>query len=254
MTFTGKVKLLTYKSELNKDTKIVLAFPGIMSQSDFTLFKHHNIEIWDREVISFMFQKEIEQIDNNLFKKYFSVRKSKMKLEEELLYELKNISAGREDWSKYQKHIEKILAYLFGEILDAPITELSDKYGLNRRDFILRNYCESGFWKYLRDKYNADFIVIDAKNYKGKITKNQVLQITNYLKERGTGLFAIIISRNGKENNSSYQTRREKWILEKKMLIILSDDDIEKMILAKVSSNQPEEIIKQRIEEFRLGI
>jgi hypothetical protein len=106
----------------------------------------------------------------------------------------------------------------------------------------------------LRETYKADFIVIDAKNYTGKIKKNQILQICNYLKQHGTGLFAIIISRNGEEDKGSYFTRREKWVTENKMVIILDDNDIQKMILAKAFSGLPEEIIKQRIEEFRLDV
>ena len=112
---------------------------------------------------------------------------------------------------------------------------------------------DSGFWKFLRDRYKADFIVVDAKNYTKEVKKKEVLQICNYLKEKGTGLFAIIISRIG-EKKSSYLTRRDKWVIENKMVIILTDDDVEQMILAKASSNDPEEIIKQRIEEFRLKI
>jgi hypothetical protein len=214
--------------------------------------RQSNIEVWDRKFITQTFKNEIEKTDNKLFQKFFSLSESKPKIEDTLLNELKLISAGKDDWSKYQKHVEKILSFLFSDILSEPITELPDKYGINRRDFILRNYCETGFWKYLREKYQADFIVIDAKNYTGKIKKNQVLQISNYLKSHGTGLFAIIISRNGQEDTGSYFTRREIWATERKMIIILDDNDMEKMILAKAALNRPEEIIIQKIEGFRL--
>lgn len=171
-----------------------------------------------------------------------------------LIRDLKNIQKGREDWSRYQRYVGKILDYLFGKVLSSPINESPDKYGINRRDFILRNYSEEGFWKYLRDKYRADFIVIDAKNYSGKIKKNQILQIANYLKIHGAGLFAIIIARKNEEDSGSYFTRREKWITENKMIIILDDTDLEKMILAKSNSDLGAEIIRQRIEDFRLEI
>lgn len=182
------------------------------------------------------------------------IKYEKPKIEEELLNKLKSIPAGKKTWSTYQKLIERILIYLFGDVLSDPITELPDQYGINRRDFILRNYRESGFWKYLRERYHADFIVIDAKNYTGEVKKEQILQIANYLKLHGTGLFAIIISRDGKEDKGASLTRREKWEKENKMIIILDDNDVEKMILAKGSSGVLEEIIKQRIETFRLGI
>jgi hypothetical protein len=247
-------QLSTYKSEIDENVKIVLAFPGILTESDYSLFKQKNIEIWDREFIRKTFKSEIEEIDNKLLQKYFSIKLPSLSIEKKLLNKLSSISAGRSEWSLYQNHIEKILDYLFGETLSPPITERSDNFGINRRDFILRNYNETGFWKYLRETYKADFIVIDAKNYTGKIKKNQILQICNYLKQHGTGLFAIIISRNGEEDKGSYFTRREKWVTENKMVIILDDNDIQKMILAKAFSGLPEEIIKQRIEEFRLDV
>lgn len=65
-------------------------------------------------------------------------------------------------------------------------------------------------------------------------------------------MFAIIISRNGQEDTGSYFTRREIWATERKMIIILDDNDMEKMILAKAALNRPEEIIIQKIEGFRL--
>jgi hypothetical protein len=260
-TFTDKRineiinQLNTYKEHLQKDVKLVLAFPGILPNDNYQIFNKNNIEVWDANFISLYFKIQIDKSDNKLFKKIFSFPSTtKPKFHEILLEDLSRIAPGKNDWSKYQKHIETILAFLFADTLSTPITELSDKYGINRRDFILRNYKDDGFWKYLRDCYNADFIVIDAKNYAGKIKKNQILQISNYLKEYGAGLFAIIISRSGEEDNGAYYTRKEKWVTERKMIINLDDGDIKKMVMAKVSSNAPEEIIKQKIEDFRLEI
>jgi len=257
-TFTSKRlksvvdQLNTYKTHIKGNIKLVFSFPGILPKTDNDFLEKSGIEIWDRDYIVKTFEKEVKQTDDKLFQKFFSYSYVKPKIEDTLIDKLKAIPAGRNDWSKYQKQIGKILSYLFSDTLSDPITELPDKYGINRRDFILRNYSEEGFWKYLREKYQADFIVLDAKNYTGKIKKNQVLQMSNYLKSHGTGLFAIIISRNGEEDKGSYFTRREKWATERKMIIILDDDDMEKMILAKASSNQPEEIIIQKIEGFRL--
>lgn len=123
----------------------------------------------------------------------------------------------------------------------------------NRRDFIFPNYCDKGFWAYLRSKYLADYIVIDAKNYRQKISKKEVLQISNYLKEHRTGLFVMIITRNGVSESAIY-TLREVWVVDKKMIIILQDNDIEQMLLEKISNREPENIIRQKIEDFRLSI
>ncbi|MGI6269323.1 MAG: hypothetical protein ACOYKJ_02110 [Candidatus Howiella sp.] len=60
----------------------------------------------------------------------------------------------------------------------------------------------------ISQKNYADFIVIDAKNSAKAISKTDVLQIANYLKKHGTGLFGIIIARKG-TNASSDEISRE---------------------------------------------
>ncbi|WP_430404229.1 hypothetical protein [Fluviicola sp.] len=172
---------------------------------------------------------------------------------DKLITELKSINAGRSnnDWSKYQKHIEKVLDYLFGSALSSPISENSDYFKINRRDFILRNYADTGFWAQIRNRYFADFIVLDAKNYTKKVTKKEVLQMGNYLKMHGAGLFGIIVSRNGGDTGC-YYTCREMWAMDQKLIIVLNDEEVIKMIIAKGTSNDPEEIIRQKIEQFRL--
>lgn len=245
----------SYYSIIEDDVRKVFAFPGIISIEDQQIFLKHEIEVWDLKFINENFKNEISTSNDMKFLQFYGItgEKDDLSKEEKLITELKSIKPGRDDWSKYQKHIGKILDYLFGDSLSSPIVESADEFGVNRRDFILRNYSDKGFWRYLRDRYAADFIVVDAKNYTKEVKKKEVLQISNYLKEQGTGLFAMIISRNGEKKNS-YMTRRDKWMLDNKLVIVLTDDDIEQMILAKASSNDPEEIIKQRIEEFRLKI
>lgn len=259
-TFTDKrlkdiiTQLTTYNKNSKDKLKLVLAFPGTLTITDNSLLKKEHIIVWSRHYIANNFKEQIEKSKYPIFQKVFYEQPiGGVSIQRVLINNLKNIKKGKEDWSRYQRHVLTILEYLFGKTLSSPINESSDKFGINRRDFILRNYSENGFWKYLREKYQADFIVIDAKNYSGKIKKNQILQIANYLKQHGTGLFAMIIARNNVEDTGSYFTRREKWITENKMIIILDDNDLEKMILAK-SSDSAEEIIKQRIEDFRLEI
>ncbi len=246
-------QLKIYK-KYTKDYKIVFAFPGILQEKDNALFFDNGIEIWDINYISQTFSKEIASTNDSLFKALYTATKSVAGYHK-LIYELKAIKPGNKNnnWIQYQKYVEKVLDYLFGTVLSSPITELSDHFKINRRDFILRNYAETGFWAHVRNRYFADFIVLDAKNYSKKITKKEVLQIANYLKVHGAGLFGLIITRKGGDTGS-YYTCREMWAMDKKLIIVLNDDDLINMIIAKDSSNNPEEIIRQKIEDFRLLI
>ena len=244
-----------YESKLSNVVRKVFALPGVLSDEEKQKFNLANIEVWDLQYLFDNYREEMMKDENQKFFKYYSLidNVEDLMFERKLIKELKEIEPGKKNWSRYQNHIGKIIDYLFADILSAAIPESSDENKINRRDFILRNYTADGFWKYLRSRYNADFIVIDAKNYKGGVKKREINQIANYLKKGGTGTFALIISR-VEENRNAYLTRRDKWLLDEKMLVVLTDDDICKMILAKAASNDPEEIIKQRIEEFRLKI
>lgn len=248
------IEQLKFYKKHAKNHKIAFAFPGILAEKNNTLLREEGIEIWDIEHISKSFSKEIEVYQHPLFDHLFTVNKNISK-HKQLITDLISINAGKnnKDWSKYQKHIEKILDYLFGSVLSSPITERSDHFKINRPDFILRNYAEYGFWAQLRDRYFADYIVLDAKNYSKKVTKKEILQVSNYLKMHGTGLFGIIVSRNGGDTGC-YLTCREIWAMNKKLVIVLTDDDIINMLEAKALTDSPEEIIRQKIENFRLSM
>ena len=153
----------------------------------------------------------------------------------------------------YQRVIRDALGLLFSPPLDPPIWESGDASRANVRDIVLPNYASEGFWKDIRETYSAHYIVVDAKNYKGKISKQQALQVANYLKPEGAGLFAIIASRNGATRPCEH-TLREQWVAYGKMVVLLTDKDIVKMLLASGANRNPEDVLGEVIRDFRLSI
>ncbi len=247
-------QLSRYRSFLDpRQTRFVFAFPGELDSKDYRRFEELGIEIWDLPYISNRFRLEIPQVYHPALQALFLAQKPSISPEQKLIQELRACRPGRTEWSKYQKLVGQILESLFCPPLMTPISELSDYTKTNRRDFIFPNYSEIGFWAFIRSQYSGDYIVVDAKNYVGKIKKQHILQISNYLKKHGAGLFGIIMSRNG-GNNSCLQTIREVWAIDRKLIIILTDDDAEKMLLEKSSGRGPEIILRQKIEDFRLTL
>ena len=235
--------------------QIVFSFPGVLPNQDNLRFGENDIKVWDLNFISSSFAVETANATSSPLVQSLFV-KTDYSIQDKLINELKSIRTGdrkTNEWNRYQKYIQRVLDYLFGDKLSSPIIEHSDYFEVNRRDFILRNYADVGFWAHLRTRYLADYIVVDSKNLSEKVTKKEVLQVSNYLKLHGPGLFGMIISRNG-GGESAYYTCREIWAMDKKLVIILNDDDIIKMIIAKGTTDNPEEIIRQRIEEFRLSM
>lgn len=240
--------------QLVTDVKCVFLFPGKLTEEANMILSQNEIEIWDGEYLASRFRSEINQtfhpVFNSLFNMKYNYCQKKGQIFIDKLHECK---PGRENWSKYQNLIGEVLTFLFCPPLLSPISEKADASRANRRDFIFSNYCDKGFWSYLQSRYSADYIVVDAKNYQKNITKREVLQIANYLKEHGSGLFGIIITRNGVSESALY-TLKEVWAIHKKMIIILQDNDIEQMLLEKLANREPENIVRQKIEDFRLSI
>ena len=232
-----------------------LAFPGRFPERARTKFQAAQIEIWDLDYIAKTFSHQVRHLPSSpLTRLYSQTELARPRSETDaLIQRLHNCPPGEADWLDFQRIVKNALETLFVPPLGRPIWESADRSGANRRDIILPNYAFDGFWKYMRETYKADYIVVDAKNCKGAITKAHALQIANYLKPDGAGMFGIIAARNG-ANASCKQTVREQWTAYRKMIILLTDDDIEDMLRTKGSNGSPEELLGSVIQDFRLSI
>ncbi len=243
-----------YKS-IEKNIQLVISFPSELQKSYEDLFIKEGIWVWDISTLSSLFSEQLQVIrETPLYPLIFSILTKKPKMSKSRLFieKLNLIKAGKSDWSAYQKLIYDIMEHLFTPPLGKPLYEKSNETKINRRDIIIPNYSENGFWRLLREDHFAYYIVIDAKNLKGQVGKEEVLQISNYLNKFGTGLFAIIVSRKEPKRNA-IQTQREHWIIHNKLIVFLEDKDIIQMLTMKDALERPEEVIKQKIEDFRLS-
>ncbi|QOV37282.1 hypothetical protein IM697_02135 [Streptomyces ferrugineus] len=252
--FVGQIKrygALARNQYAGLDQRLTLATPGKLAATHRHYLASHDISVWDgpwiyQQASSMGLEEEARRyvgdvdVSDNAEAVTFGNRLSKL-------------SPGRESWALYQRLCQEIFEYLFSPPLRTPITESRNENGVNRRDFILPNYAPTGYWEFLRKEYRADYIVVDPKNYAGKVGKERVLQVANYLQRHGTGLFGIIVCRNGADR-AAQLTIREQWILHDKMIIVLQDADLLQMLTDKSFGNDPVELIRQKIEDFRLGI
>lgn len=249
-------QLKKYKEEYG-DCQMVLAVPGTLKERELEIFSAENIVVWDLGYIAHHFKHQISNALPSYYKTLFLTqlaRSSKPTREEELIELLEKCPPGRADCYVYQSLVGDILEHLFTPPLNKPIPELSDKTKTNRRDFIMPNYSDKGFWAFMREKYGADYVIVDAKNYTRKVKKTEALQMANYLKQHGAGLFGIIVSRQGGDSAGCEHTVREQWLISQKMILVLSDDDIIEMLMAKSDGRPPEDVLGRKIEQFRLSM
>jgi hypothetical protein len=236
----------------DRTARLVLAVPGTLASDKLRYLNENGITVWDATWIAR--QAAAVGLETEAAKYIGSeVRVENPSLPIILADRLSVIRPGRSDWVEYQRVCQEIFEYLFCPPLRPPLPESSDMSQANRRDFVLPNYTPGGPWKFLRQQYRADFIVIDTKNYTEEVGKSEVLQIANYLKPYGAGLLAIIVCRVG-ANSAASHTIREQWTQHNKMIIILRDEDLLQMLTHKAFGGDPVEMIMQKIEDFRLSM
>lgn len=171
--------------------------------------------------------------------------------ENPLVSKLRSIPSGKSNWHDYQKVCQEVLDYCLIPPLLEPYGELTNQAGIHRRDLIYPIPSGvMGFWGYIQGAYSATAVIVDAKNYGDALPPNEVVIVAKYLSPSKLGNFGIIISRKG-PSASAKKEQITSWVHEGKMIICLSDNDIEEIVCIKEENGEPEEILDKKIFKIR---
>jgi len=249
------IEQLRRYGEAAKPDRLILAFPGRVHAADKTLLAEAQVDVWDLDEIAARFSEAISENPHPYFQPLFQAVLGKLGVqkEQQLIAQLKSCQPGKDQWPVYQKLVGEILEHLFCPPLRTPISQSADAVDVNRRDFILGNSADAGFWRFMRDTYDAHFVVVDAKNSANETTKDDALQINNYLKEFGAGLFGLIVCRKGADAGCIH-TLREQSAHSRKMVLVINDEDLATMLLARSAGGSAEELLNLKLQEFRLAM
>jgi hypothetical protein len=239
-----------------KQAKLVLVVPGALSSEHLDYLYSHGIDT----VIDGPTLRRAADLAQASNADYFKVtgEEPRPTLDElaligsSLLARLDKISRGSDEWPEYERLCADALEFLFCPPLGKPRLQFATRDRHNRRDFILRNFKSHEFWEYVRSTYEAHYIVVDSKNSADGVSKDDILEVANYLSPRGPGLFGIIMSRKGIRDRASI-THAEQWAFNKKMIVIVDDADVRQMITMRMSDDDPAGLLADKIEDFRLG-
>jgi hypothetical protein len=239
------------------DPRLVLAFPGVLSESKRTLAARSRLEIWDGPYLRARAQQlDIQVPPYVALEPYETVGPpdTEARYTHALLHRLHDIEPGQAGWPAYEKYCEDLLNFLFVPPLNPAIWQSRDDRRANQRDYILPNYAQDGgFWQFMRAHYDAHYVVAEVKNLRGRLGKREILQIANYLNPHGTGLFALVLARRELDETATWICR-EQWVQHNKLIVGIHDDDVRQMVETKLAGNNPAELVRQKIEDFRLGI
>jgi hypothetical protein len=229
---------------------LVLACPGVLRQSNIAAPVQQSVEIWDGPYL----RARARQLEITVAPGIAWGDEDSPLPGYDLASRLAGIRPGTADWPAYEKYCEDLLSFLFVPPLNPPIPQTRDERHVNRRDYVLPNYAaDYRFWHFMRTHYEAHLVVAEVKNLSRGPGKNEILQVANYLNARGTGLFALILARTDLDEAARW-TCREQWVHYSKLIVGLSDEDVVQMVRIKTGGGDPAELVRQMIEDFRLGI
>ena len=216
---------------------------------------------YNKEEIVTLSRKEVERIDRYISVKeatasqaqpstvYINLENTK-DTANNLKHKLLQLSPGRDQANDYHLLVLEILNFLFNpELIDGEI-EIRTLDGTERRDIIFTNDSDLSFWSYLRSEHSGIFIMFEVKNT-DQVETAHFNQTATYLGDR-LGRLGFIITRNQinkaqkRKVFSIYNDSRPR-----KIILVISDEDINHMIDMKTAGNDPMRYIQKMYRDFR---
>lgn len=173
---------------------------------------------------------------------------------QDLLRALDEVPPGSEYWSVYEGVCEPIFEFVFSPDLGTAKPQSVTLNRSQRRDFIMKNEAEDGFWAKVRERYSFDYLVVEVKNSKGAVANSSIWQLAAYLKEKGTGFFGMLVAPSGVARGVGNHAIIEQWVHASKMIVPISNDDLRTMVEMRDSGGDPTELVDDRIDRIRCSV
>ncbi|MFP3512938.1 hypothetical protein SB775_25685 [Peribacillus sp. SIMBA_075] len=176
-------------------------------------------------------------MDKNIDLKYYTAKS--------LIKRLEECPHGNEGWKTYETICIDILKFVFKDSFRNFTLKFHSRNdnNLDIRDAIISNTGIHDFWKELRVSYSSKNIVFEFKNLTDEVGKSELLQVSNYLKKDSIGRVGVVFSRNGHSPNGR-EEQKELLNHDKKLIIILNDNDLIDLINKRLIDEEPEQLLE----------
>ena len=143
-----------------------------------------------------------------------------------------------------------IFKFIFSSKLGEPKYQSSTFDQKQRRDILFRNQQTSRFFQRIANKFSADFIILDCKNYSDPIESDVVFNVAKYA-NKALGRFIIVASRYG--SSSSVEAAQLRVMRDDNaIIIIISDEQLLEMLQIYEKNENPEDVLEDLIDEILL--
>jgi hypothetical protein len=211
---------------------ILIVTTNVTSLQKQQIHKELGISIWDREVLFYLASYSLELTVE--FEKFFqdislkdykpaSIDKSINKEEIEkkvlsghipsrvetnqlkgasIINRIQNLPVGKGHYRDFESLGIEALKYVFSDDLDGWSAQHRTRDSLHRYDVICTFKSSHEYWKFLMTHFKSRFVVLEFKNFAGKITQKEIYSTEKYLYSTALRTVAFIFSRKGAKANA----------------------------------------------------
>lgn len=231
--------------------------------------KEFKIHLWDAKNLLWLFDEfpdiksefisllsytisdvEPHRPELNIFEK-----KSQKLYNLELQERLRKILPGKEEAKEYEKLCAEIVRYIFSEDLEFFKEQRESNDGLYRFDYCgkIKFGQINKFFDTIRNFFNTKYIIFEFKNYSDEITQKEIYTTEKYLYEKALRKVAVIISRKG-ANANAHRAARGSLRENGKLIMCLSDENINKLIEIKSNSGSPGDMLEDMLDDMLMDL
>jgi hypothetical protein len=233
----------------------------LMTSGDLTTIgrsiavKNPRLRIWDREVLNRLVNKHLK-----ILEKYFApypaaVQALSRELSsgdssrlEEFKQRLGACPTGREHFAEYETICTELWQHVFEGKLGEPRVQRPTADRVQRRDSLFRNLRSTPFFERIFRRFDADFLIIDSKNYGDPVNSDVIEDVATYA-NRALGNFVIAVTRQG---GGSAALAAQIRILRDRGTAVLtvSDEQMLEMVARKERGEEPEDVLEDLLDEL----
>lgn len=249
--------------------RIVRTLPWInyddFLRSEFTsVLKGKRESAIDKQEIVAVSRTDVERIDRYVRTKERTAEsatpsRSYLTLDDEcaeteaLKKRLESTPTGAVAAGDYQKLVLEILNVLFSPDLIDGEMEHKTVHGTERRDILFTNDSDESFWSYIRQEHAGIFLMFETKNT-NDLDNTHINQTATYLGDR-LGRLGFIVARKPAEEAQQlklYSVFNDSQ--PRKVILVLSDEDLAQMLDMKCHGNSPMRHIQKLYRKFRTTV
>jgi Restriction endonuclease len=249
-------RLETYLSEKAREIDAIC----LITSGDLTTIgrniavENPKLRVWDRDVLNRLVNKHLDVLEKyfapypaaiEVLNREFDPANTKRYLE--FKQRLQACPFGKEHFDEYESIGTELLQYVFEDKLGNPKVQRTTKDGVQRRDSLFPNLRKSRFFQRVFDRFDADFVIVDFKNYGEPINSDVIEDVSHYAND-ALGKFVVVVTRNG--GGSAAMSAQVRLFRDGKAVVAVSDAHLLEMVARKEQGDEPEDVLSDLLDEL----